>query len=179
VTKDVTAVPKLAREGEERLYYYRDALRSFFRRRLASPDEVEDLVQEAYARLLASARRRDVEYPLAYLFRIASNLLADHRHRQALSRQWVEIGDTPEELAVSPDQEHARHLADLQNRLSASLSLLPDRCREVFLMRRFRGMTTPEIADALGISDRMVQKHLARAMTHVFMSLNDCEGSHP
>lgn len=56
---------------------YEGALRDFFGRRVYSRDEVDDLVQEAFARLIESGGRRDVEYPAAYLFRIASNLIHD------------------------------------------------------------------------------------------------------
>ena len=151
---------------------YEAALRSFFRRRLGPGPEVDDLVQEALARLLASRGRRDVQFPAAYLFRIAGNLLADRRRRQdglssvAFDEQCLAAG-------MAPDQEDARHLADLQRALAAALAELPDRCREVFVMRRFRNMRTPAIAETLGISHRMVQKYLVRAMTHVYLRLRD------
>lgn len=169
------AEPKAARgdggSEAELLRSYEGALRNFFGRRVASRDQVDDLVQEAFARLFSSREQRDVAYPVAYLFRIASNLLADHRRRQARGMHEIEIAPDDDRLAVAPDQEHARHLADLQQRLEAALALLPDRCREVFVMRRFRSMTTPAIADALGISHRMVQKHLTRAMTHIYLTV--------
>jgi len=172
VAKIGTATEQVPAREAELLRSYEGALRSFFSRRVASRDEVDDLVQEAFARLLTSREQRDVEYPVAYLFRIASNLLSDHRRRQNRARGEIEIAPEDARLAIPPDQEHARHLADLQARLDAALALLPGRCREVFLMRRFRGMTTPDIADALGISHRMVQKHMTRAITHIYLSLN-------
>ncbi len=64
---------------------YEGALRDFFGRRVYSRDEVDDLVQEAFARLIESGGRRDVEYPAAYLFRIASNLIHDRGRRRARS----------------------------------------------------------------------------------------------
>jgi len=166
------AEPARSEEAEaELLRGYEGALRNFFSRRVGTRDEVDDLVQEAFARLLSSREQRDVAHPVAYLFRIASNLLTDHRRRQARGRREVEIEPDDDRLAVAPDQEHARHLADLKQRLEAALAELPDRCREVFVMRRFRNMTTPAIADALGISHRMVQKHITRAMTHIYLSI--------
>ena len=153
------------------LPHYESALRTFFSRRLSSRQEIDDLVQETFARLLTSREHRDVQFPVAYLFRIASNLLTDHRRRETRRRGDVEIDGDDQRLAVAPEQEDRRHLADLQRRLDCALALLPGRCREVFVMRRFRNMTTPEIADALGISHRMVQKHMTRAMLHVYLSL--------
>jgi RNA polymerase sigma-70 factor (ECF subfamily) len=166
------AEPKTARRdsGEaELLRSYEGALRSFFSRRMANRDEVDDLIQEAFARLLSSREERDLAYPFAYLFRIASNLLSDHYRRRARTLLNLEITPDDVRFAVAPDQEHACHLADLQERLAAALAVLPDRCRQVFVMRRFRNMSTPAIASELGISHRMVQKHLTRAMTHIYL----------
>ncbi|MES2056567.1 MAG: sigma factor, partial [Pseudomonadota bacterium] len=50
---------------------YRAALRAFVARRVANPTEVEDLVQEACARLIARAQTQTLDEPQAYLFRIA------------------------------------------------------------------------------------------------------------
>src|SRR3546814_10668598 len=59
---------------------YEAALRSYFRRRAPAP-QVDDLVQEALARLIATQQDTQVQPPLAYLFRIASDLMADRARR--------------------------------------------------------------------------------------------------
>lgn len=153
------------------LRQYEGALRKFIGRRVRSRDEIDDLVQEAFARLLASEQRRDVEYPVAYLFRIASNLLADHGRRRTASPVDDAIDGDERHFAVSPNQEDGRHLADLRASLDAALAQLSPKCRDVFIMRRFRGLSTPEVAGTLGITPRMVQKHMTHAMTHVYLCL--------
>ena len=153
-----------ANEAEARIHAYRAALRSFVARRIDDPHEVEDLVQEACARLVVSARGQTLDEPQAYLFRIAANLIAD-RHRRAT--MVVPLG--PEnDPPVRAAQEDGRCVADLQAALEAALDELSPRCREVFVMRRFDERGTGDIARELRISPRMVQKHLTHAVAHLY-----------
>ncbi|UIJ46838.1 RNA polymerase sigma factor [Sphingomonas cannabina] len=143
---------------------YRAALRAFIARRVDDPNEVDDLVQEACARLVATQREQPLDEPRAYLFRIAANLIVD-RHRRAAPT--VPLG--PEiDPPVPAAQEDGRRVADLQAALAAALDELSPRCREVFVMRRFDERGTGEIARELGISPRMVQKHLTHAVAHLY-----------
>ena len=145
----------------------RAALRAFVARRVPDAAEAEDLVQEACARLVASARTRTLDEPQAYLFRIAANLIADRHRRAAPVVQLMPDHDVP----VMPAQEDARRVHDLQAALDSALAELSPRCRAVFVMRRFDERSNHEIAAELGISSRMVQKHLSTAMTHLYHRL--------
>jgi RNA polymerase sigma-70 factor (ECF subfamily) len=49
-------------------------------------------------------------------------------------------------------------------RLSRALDHLPPRCREVIWLRRVEGMSQREVADQLGITEKTVEKHLAKGM---------------
>lgn len=174
--------PDEARETEdwqnaELLRQYEGALRRFFGRRVRNAGEVDDLVQEAFARLIQSGDRTELQRPIAYLFRIASNLLADHARRRA--RQPVETELVPDELdaAIDPDQEHARHLADLQRALDQALAELSPRCRDIFVMHRFQHRSTAEIAIITGITRRAVQKQLTRALTHIYLHVHGVQQS--
>lgn len=146
---------------------YRAALRSFVARRVTDVHEIDDLVQEACARLIARSREQPLDEPRAYLFRIAANLIAD-RHRRV--RPTAALA---EELLppVRPVQEDRRRAADLQAALEDALNELGPKCRQVFILRRFDERTTGEIARELRISPRMVQKHLTHAVTHLYERL--------
>ncbi len=146
---------------------YRAALRAFVARRVDDPDEVEDLVQEACARLIATARLRSLDAPQAYLFRIAANLITD---RARARRHLVPLLEE-HHPAIDPGQEEARRAADIRRALDAALAELTPRARAVFVMRRFDEMTTNDIAGALSISPRMVQKHLTSAVAHLYHRL--------
>jgi RNA polymerase sigma factor (sigma-70 family) len=162
-----TALPDAMPKRDEVMGVYRAALRSFVARRITDPNEVDDLVQEACIRLVARSQQGLLEEPRAYLFRIASNLITD-RHRRA--RPMIALVE--EELPpVRPVQEDGRRVADLQNLLEQALGELSAKCRTVFILRRFDERSTSEIADELGITPRMVQKHLTHALAHLYERL--------
>jgi len=159
-----------ALHDEARATVYLAALRAFITRRVANRDLVEDLVQESYVRLLARAQENPVHEPQAYLFRIASNLLADlGRGGQAAMANAAPLPD--DLIEVPAAQEDERRRADLQSLLEQALAELSPRCRQIFVMRRFDELDTGMIAARLGISQRMVQKHLIAAVNHLYRRL--------
>src|ERR1700755_1530912 len=56
---------------------YRDKLRNYLLRRLGRPQDVDDLTQEVWVRFLMLDKEKSIEKPLAYLYGIASHVLAD------------------------------------------------------------------------------------------------------
>lgn len=151
--------------GGSELKRYEAALRSYFRRR-APGHQVDDLVQEALTRLVATQHGADLQTPLAYLFRIASNLLADHARasRRNGPVAWDEEDDVEMRTATAPSQEHGLLFTDLERAYAAALDELSPRCRDVFVMRRHGELSTPEVAERLNISHRMVQKYMVQAL---------------
>lgn len=144
---------------------YEAALRSYFRLRAPTP-QVDDLVQEALARLIATRRDTQVQTPLAYLFRIASNLLADRARaqRRAPTLEWDDDEGWEEQASAAPEQECGLFFADLERSYAAALDELSSRCREVFLLRRHGELSTADVAERFGISHRMVQKYMVQAL---------------
>jgi RNA polymerase sigma-70 factor (ECF subfamily) len=150
---------------------YRPALSRFFARRIADPVEVEDLVQEALLRLVASGCNGQApDNPQAWLFKVAQNLVADHfrRPRHVGLDPFDLMEQAPPERAT---QEDARQCADLQYLMEEALAELSATCQAVFIMRRFEDCDTAEIARRVGVSRRMVQKYLVQAVTHLYVRL--------
>lgn len=168
--RDLVRVDEAPARPDDEVTVYLAALRSFVARRVADRDLVEDLVQESYVRLLARTRDNPVSEPQAYLFRIASNLLADlHRGGRAALAAAEPLAE--DAVAVPAEQEDRRNHGDLQALFESALAELPVRCQQVFLMRRFDDLDTGTIAAQLGISQRMVQKHLIAAASHLYKRL--------
>lgn len=135
------------------------ALRAWLRSRFPTL-EVEDVVQDTYARVLQLRARDPVREhavkPL--LFTTARNLVLDQlRRRQVLPMHALTADD---ELAV-PD--HGPGVGEVVSRrqelalLAEAIQALPERCRQVFTLRKIYGLSQREIAHQLGISEHTVE----------------------
>jgi RNA polymerase sigma-70 factor (ECF subfamily) len=148
------------------------ALRRRIRARVNSQEEANDLVQDAFARLLGARSLSSERDHGAFLNTIVRNLLID-RSRRLLSRSpHIPIGPS-EEIAVSPDQHQAIEVEQMRKRYSELVQSLPPRTREVFLLHRIEGHCYKEIAARLDISVRTVEWHVAQAIVRIAKGLDE------
>ncbi len=152
---------------------WRPALLSFFLRRVRDHAEAEDLTQELIAKLLGHGGT-NVAAPEAYVFQMASNLLADRARRQKVRARYREIigfSDDPGIDPIDPFRIVAGR-AEL-SRLAFTLTQLPERTRAIFILFRLENMAQEDIAGAFGISVSAVKKHVARAMAALMNELGN------
>jgi RNA polymerase sigma factor (sigma-70 family) len=141
------------------------SLVSFLRRRLRVGEDARDVAQEAYIRLMQYEGSKDVKSPESLLFRIAINIANDmgraDKVRHVADHCDIDGLDFDSGIA-SPEREvSASQQLDL---LYDTIEQLPPRCRQVFLLSRFHNMTYAQIAEHCGISVKMVEKHISRAL---------------
>jgi RNA polymerase sigma factor (sigma-70 family) len=131
-------------------------------RRARGRTDAEDLLHSAWLRLERYRADHIVNDPKAFLVRTAVNIgIDEHRHERVLPR---ERDDRAEEIASDvPLQDEVIVARARLERVKEGLAKLTPRTREVFLMHRIDGMKYREIAEALGISQSAVEKHIARA----------------
>jgi RNA polymerase sigma-70 factor (ECF subfamily) len=142
------------------------SLRKLLCRRGATPEQAEDLVQEAVLRLHAYTHEGgQVHNQEAFLTRTALNLAVDqHRHarQDCYESEPVENLELPD-LAPAPDEVFAAE--QRLNKMRAALDRANPRTREVFFMHRLYGFSHAEIARRVSISISAVEKHVASAVT--------------
>lgn len=129
-----------------------------------SGDDTDDLIQEAFLRLQQYHRERTVHHTEAFLVRTVLNLLVDRRRK---SRAAVMVPDALETVPLIDPSPGPDAVCDGQERLrhfKAGLRRLRPRQREVFILNRIEGYSFAQIAQRLGISVSMAEKHAARAM---------------
>jgi RNA polymerase sigma-70 factor (ECF subfamily) len=146
------------------------ALKSFVQRLGRSSADCEDIVQEAYLRLLEfSHRNRPPGSPGGYLLVIARNLVAEAGRRSARDNrrnQMLEVLNTQLAPAV-PSPEELAFVDQARQRLARTLRALPPRTRKAFLLHRYRAMKHTEIAARLGVTVRTVERDVAHALSRL------------
>ncbi|MBC3208546.1 sigma-70 family RNA polymerase sigma factor [Pseudomonas sp. SWRI111] len=132
---------------------------TFVRRHLLDAASVEDIAAETFAQLLESPSLTAIREPRALLTTIAQRLLYQRWRRAALERQYRQQID----IDFAPSPEDLVQLAQTFDRLDRSLHRLPAKVRSTFLLARIDGLTYPQIAAELGISQRSVSVYMARS----------------
>ncbi len=160
-----TPKSETARWFSEEVQPHESSLRSYLRRVFPALPDVDDLVQESYARLIRAREAGRVSYAKAFLFTTARNAALDFFRR----RQVVKIDGVAdlETLSVVDDRPDAAEAVSKQQELALladAVKTLPDRCRQVVTLRLMYAMSHKEIAAELGISDQTVKAQLAKGM---------------
>lgn len=152
---------------------HQHALQVFLYKSIDSQDDAQDLLQECYVRLVRSPRPPEcTELTRAYLFTIARNLVTDLFRRRSVNGYGKNVDVTSLELndtSLSP--ERSLELNQELQCLKQCIQGMPEMTRHIFLLNRFDEMTYPQIAKALGISTRTVERRMREAMTLLSKSI--------
>ncbi|NHX00625.1 sigma-70 family RNA polymerase sigma factor [Pseudomonas koreensis] len=132
---------------------------TYLRRQLHDAAGAEDIAAETFAQLLQSPSVTAIREPRAMLTTIAQRLLYQRWRRADLERQHAQQIDV--DAATSP--EDLAQLSQTLKRLDRSLQCLPGKVRSTFLLARIDGLTYPQIAAELGISQRSVSVYMSRS----------------
>jgi RNA polymerase sigma-70 factor (sigma-E family) len=124
--------------------------------------QAEEVVQDAYVGLHRNWRRlRDPERAAAYLRQSTVNGARSAARRGAVARRYAPTLQAESTAATVPDM--ASQVAD-RAVVMAALATLPERQREVLVLRYYGDLSEADIADALGVSRGAVKTHASRGM---------------
>jgi RNA polymerase sigma-70 factor (ECF subfamily) len=155
-------------------HYYRELV-SFLCARLGNRQAAEDVAHDAYLRVLERTDSGQIEHPRAFLYRTALNLVVDrhrrHQVRQAESLDALEADGRFLSAELQQDMQLDQRLAMMQK----ALDELSKVCRDCFLLRKLDGLSHQQIAERLGISRSLVEKHIVNAMKHCRVRMRQWE----
>jgi len=137
-------------------------LHAYLRRRLRGSSDTADLMQEIFERFLRGDRNARARNPYAYLFGIASNVVADAamaRKREVVVYDSEVVEDAGGGLAR---EDHAADVA-LEEALRLALEQLPETDRAAILLTKRDGLTCREAAARMGTTEGSVRVYVCRA----------------
>ena len=139
----------------------------------------EDLVHDAYLRVSHAAALRQVDHLQPFLYQTARNLALDHVRRDRLRRRFMADDTTETGWADVPEAKPSLETAIIDSERLAiverSLSRLPDRAKRAFILSRLDGLSYPEIAERLGVSESTVYNDIRAAVAQCLDALDDDE----
>ncbi|SDR93802.1 sigma-70 family RNA polymerase sigma factor [Pseudomonas fuscovaginae UPB0736] len=158
--------------------FYADILH-FLRKRTDNASDAADMTQDVFTQWLDYDQQAKVEQPRAFLFQMARNLLRDHWRKQKVRQAVHSEQVDPEQEPVADDRNDpliaVQRLQRLEQ-LKEVLAELSPRRREALMLARFEGLSQARIAERMGISVSMVEKHIAFALLHCKQRLEQDPG---
>jgi len=148
------------------------ALMQFLRRNWRNESEIADLRQEVYVRVFESAQRQLPEQPRHFVFTTARNLMIDRvRKENVIPIDAVTDLDALAIAIDTPAPDRAIMAREELRKLQSALNRLPQKYRDVIVLRRIEGLNGRQIALRLGLSESAVSKHIdagMRALADIF-----------
>ena len=127
-------------------------LKRYLARFFSEQQDIEDVAQEAFLRAYVAEQRRSIEQPKAYLFRIAKNLALTRLQRKSREIAYFidESGDyvceSGDHLNLEVQEPGYTELENIEllGIYCDAVASLPEKCRQVFLLRKVHGLTHQE-----------------------------------
>ena len=129
-----------------------------------------DLVQDIFVYLWEKRQKLTINKSLSsYLFRAVRNASINYLKRESTKENYVKdfLINLNEGSYKTSAREDAHELVvhkDLSKNIETIIETLPEQCRNIFKMSRFRGMKNKEIAEIYAISPRTVETQIYRAL---------------
>ena len=128
-------------------------------------NDVDDMVQEIYFKILRLKSTAHITDPRAYLFQAARNSLAGRlRRRRIVDIRSVQNLDELDISDIHPSPERVTIARAELKWVLCMIGNLPDRCRQVFRLRKIHGLSQAETAQRLSVTENVIEKETVRGV---------------
>ncbi len=154
---------------------FHDRLHAYVRRRVASNDDAEDLVQDVFARIQSSSRQgADIENVSGWVYQVTRNAITDyHRERAKLGRIASQLGDEDANLGSADGKEWEPGVG-LSRCLRPFVDMLPEPYAEALTLTDLGGMSQTAAAAQLGLSVSGMKSRVQRGRAKLKALVLDC-----
>jgi RNA polymerase sigma factor (sigma-70 family) len=153
--------------------YPHDAqLKAHLQKAFPGVPDVNDLVQESYLVMWKTKARKEINAAKAYLYKTARNMALMWLRHEKVS-PMDSMGDLAA-LRIIEDKPNAAELLSTNEKLELAveaLMILPERTRAAVILRKLKGLSQKEAAEALSISVKTVDKLLAAGLAKLEVHL--------
>lgn len=141
----------------------------------SDPDLAEDIVQNSLLIIWRKRKKLHITISLkSYLYKICYNEYIDYYRKNKKIREHLEKLKYEEIERLKENMEADPEIINLKKeKLRKAIKNLPEKCREVFLLNKYEGLTYAEIAEELGISLKTVENHLGNALKRLRKELRE------
>lgn len=148
---------------------FESVLRACLYRYTRNVADVEELLQDTYARLLTAGAsgQPEVRSVRSFALAIARNVAFDWLRRRQIVP--IELVADMEAMDVMDESEQIDTIINSHQELGQlvmAVQDLPERCRQVFTLRKVYGYSQKEIAARMNISEHTVEQQLMKAVRH-------------
>ncbi len=144
---------------------HESALRGYLHHHVPESVDVDDVVQEAYRRILDVRTKRTIEHPRGLLFTIARNAATDlFRKRKSYRTISITEIDTVPVIDSTDNPDEVLGRTDEVELLNQAIRALPKRFRQIFILRKLENLSHKEISERMGISVHTVESQLTKGL---------------
>jgi len=147
-------------------------LRTRLRRMAVPEEEINDIVQDAYLKISNLDAVAHIHNGRGYFFATARTMLLDRIRRERIVR--IDSMTEMEALTLADEDPgpERRVSARLElERVRQLIDALPDRCREIFELRRVQGLPQREIAARMGLPEHTIEQQACRGLKLILKAL--------
>jgi len=148
-------------------------IRPYVERRIGSPADADDVVQEVFVRMQRGlSALRDEERFGPWVYRVARSAIADHQRARARRAGREAVVDT--DLAAPEPDVADRLEAELSECVALFVARLPSPYREAITLTELQGLTQKEAAELAGVSVSGMKSRVQRGRERIREMFEEC-----